>query len=662
MMMEASTGEVRRVKGCCPLDCQDTCAWVAHVADGRVVRVEGAQDHPFTRGVLCAKVNDYEQRTYAEDRLLHPLRRCGPKGSASFERISWDAALDEIAHRFSTISARFGPEALLPINYLGSMGVVQRRALMRLFHALGTSVFHGSICGASGNALEAEGHPRGFDPEDIAESRFVLLWGANLLSTSHHHWHFVNEARKRHGARIVSIDPTKTRTARQCDEHISIRPGSDAVLAAGLAHVIVEEGLADQAFVSQVADDGEAFRQQVLPWTPDRVARICGIDAGVVVRIAREFAAARPAVIRCGVAPQQTVGGEAFVRALSALAILGGHWRLPGGGLFMETVPAMDESRAARPDLRPRPSRSLDIARLGEHLTSDALSPPVMGLMVWGTNPAVVQPDAERMRAGLAREDLFTVVIEHFLTDTARFADLVLPSTTQLEHFDVQGAWGHHYISVNNPAVPPLGEAKAHGEIMRLLARRLGLDHPALRETDEEIAAAVLPAGIDLPSLKAQGWHKSSPVQPAFDPARRVRISGDVPLPPEPPDAGMLQLLTPKSHHFMNSSFANMPRQRTAMRRPTLEMHPLDADARGVIDGMRVDLRNARGQLRVSVRVTGDVHQGVVVLPGKWWSFPEESGALANLLTPSAWSPGGQPAYNDTFVEVTAVHGESPAA
>lgn len=641
------------VKGCCPLDCQDTCSWVAHVSEGRVVRVDGAKDHPFTRGALCAKVNDYEQRTYADDRVLYPMRRTGQKGSAFFERVSWDDALDEIAERFSTIIATFGPEALLPVNYLGSMGVVQRRALMRIFHALGTSVFHGSICGGAGNVIAAEGHPRGFDPEELVDSRLVLLWGANMLSTSHHHWHFVNEARKRHGTRIVCIDPTRTRTARVCDEHISIRPGSDTVFAAGLARVMLDEGIADDAFVSQVAEDGDAFRQQVEPWTPDRVAETCEIEAGVVVRIAREFAAAKPAVIRCGVAPQQTVGGEAFVRALSALAILAGHWRLRGGGLFIETGPIIDESRAARPDLQPRPSRSLDMARLGEHLTSHTLSPPVMGLMIWGTNPAVVQPDAGLVRRGLARGDLFTVVIEHFVTDTASLADVVLPSTTQLEHFDVQGAWGHHYISVNNPAVSPLGEAKSHGEIMRMLAGRMRLDHAALKETDEQIAASVLPPGIDLESLKAQGWYKSAPSRPDFGAERgRLRLSGGVPLPVEPPGPAMLQLLTPKSHQFLNSSFANMPRHRKAMQRPTLEMHPLDAVARGVADGARVRVRNTRGDLRVWVRVTDDVHRGVVVLPGKWWGFPEETGALTNLLTPSEWTPGGQPAYNDTFVEV----------
>jgi anaerobic selenocysteine-containing dehydrogenase len=642
------------VKGCCPLDCQDSCAWVAHVEAGRVVRVEGAKGHPFTRGVLCAKVNDYERRTYADDRLLYPLRRAGRKGAGAFTRISWDDALDEIAARFTAIIDAHGAEALLPINYLGSMGVLQRRSLMRLFHVLGTSVFHGSICGASGNVLEAEGHRRGFDPEQIVNSRFILLWGANLLSTSHHHWHFVNEARRLHRARLVCIDPARTRTARQCDEHVSIRPGSDAVFAAGLAHVMFEEGLTDQAFMAQVAEDGDAFREQVRPWTPGAVAAVCGVDAAVVVRLAREFATARPSLIRCGVAPQQTEGGESFVRALSALAIAGGHWRLPGGGLFIETGPAMDESRASRPDLRPAASRSLDIAGLGEHLTSTSLSPRVMGLMVWGTNPAVVQADAGRTRAGLARDDLFTVVLEHFMTDTARFADIVLPSTTQLEHFDVQGAWGHQYISVNNPAVPPIGEARPHSAVMRALAARLGLDHPALRETDEQIAAAVLPPGIDLSSLRARGWHKSPPAAPDWMPGRKVRIAGDVPVPPSPPASGMLQLLTPKSHHFMNSSFGNMPRQRKAMIRPTLDMHPADASARALADGARVTLRNGRGHLYAWVRVTDDVRPGVVVLPGKWWSVPEETGAVANLLTPSTWTPGGQPAYNDTFVEVSA--------
>jgi anaerobic selenocysteine-containing dehydrogenase len=644
----------RRVRGCCPLDCQDTCSWIAHVEEGRVVRVEGAKDHPFTRGALCAKVNDYEQRVYAPDRLLHPLRRTGPKGSGDFERISWDDALDLIASRFLAIIDEVGAEAILPLNYLGSMGVVQRRALMRIFHALGASRFHGSICGASGNVLADEGHPRGFDPEDVVHSRFILLWGANLLSTSHHHWHFVDQARRVSGARIVCIDPIRTRTARACDEHVMLRPGSDSVLAAGIAHVLFAEGLADVAFARSAVADLDAYREQVAPWTPERASAVCGVAADVIVRLSREYGAARPATIRCGIAPQQSHAGESFVRALAALAIIGGHWRHRGGGLFIEANPVLSEAAAARPDLLPRETRSLDMARLGEHLTSRSLEPPIRALMVWNHNPAVTQPDSVRVRQGLARADLLTVVVEHFLTDTARYADVILPSTTQLEHFDIVGAWGHHYISLNEPAVPPQGEALSHGEIMRRLAPRLGLDHPALRESDEEIAATALPSGVSLATLREKGWVKTSPAPPAFgNGAPRLSIAGEVPLPMAAPAPDMLQLLTPKSHYFLNSSFANMARQRAAMKRPSLEMNVADAMRRGLVDGQEVEIGNERAALHAWIRITEDICPGVVALAGKWWG-DTKGGAVANLLTASAWSPGGQPAYNDTFVRVIA--------
>lgn len=637
------------VRGCCPLDCQDTCSWIAHVENGRVVRVEGAKDHPITRGALCAKVNDYQERTYAPDRLLQPLRRVGPKGEGAFEPVSWDGALDLIADRWQAVMATDGAEAILPVNYLGSMGVVQRRALMRVFHALGTSRFHGSVCGAAGNTLEAEGHPRGFDPEELTEARFVLMWGSNLLSTAHHAWHFIDQARKRNRARIVAIDPIRTRTAKACDEHISIRPGTDGVLAAGLANVMFAEGLVDLDFASETVEDLEAYRASVEPWTPERVESVTDVPADVVVRLAREFSAARPAVIRCGVAPQQTVGGESVVRALSALAILGGHWRLPGGGLFIETGPVIDERAATRPDLLSRETRSLDIARLGEHLTSSTLEPPVRALVVWNMNPAVTQPDAGVVREGLAREDLFTVVLEHFMTDTARYADVVLPSTTQLEHFDIVGSWGHHYISANEAAIAPVGEALSHGEIGRRLAARLGLTHPALYESDEQIAASALPLGVTLEMVRERGFYKSSPGRPGF--AARVRIADEVVVPAPAPD-GRLQLLTPKSHYFLNTTFVNMPRQQGAMGRPTLEIHPTDAGARGLADGDEVQVRNERGAVRAWVRVTDTLHPGVVALPGKWWGVPQERSAVANLLTPSAWAPHGQPAYNDVFVEV----------
>jgi anaerobic selenocysteine-containing dehydrogenase len=657
--------EKRIVKGCCPLDCQDTCAWVAEVDDGRVVAVRGAKDHPFTRGVLCAKVNDYPARTYAPDRLLHPLRRCGPKGSGRFERISWDAALDIVAERFSAIVAEHGPEALLPHRYLGSMGVVQRRSPMRLFHALGASRLGGGICSVAAIAAAGEGLPLGFDPEDMVESRLIILWGINVLTTCHHHWHFIQEARRRHGARVVCIDPIRTRTARQCDEHVALRPGTDAVLAAGMAQVMLAEGLADLDFARGACADLDALSQAVAPWAPDRVAEVCGVSAETVVRLARELAAARPAVIRAGVGPQQTVHGEGFVRAVHALAVFGGHWRHRGGGVLVIATPGLDDARADRADLIPAGAspRVLDMARLGETLTDTSLDPPVRGLMVWGTNPAVVQPDAGRVLRGLARDDLFTVVLEHFLTDTAHYADVVLPSTTQLEHFDVVGAWGHQYISVNLPAIEPLGEAKSHGEIMRLLAQRLGLDHPAFRESDEEIAASALPQGIDLATLKVAGWVKMTKAPPRIEGAGlRLAPRGGVPLPPAPPTEGMLRLMTPKAHFFLNSSFANQPRQRRAAGRPTLDITAADAAARGLRDGQTVSLRNAQGAVSATLRVTDAVIPGVVSLPGKWWGVPERPGAVANVLSPSAWSPGGQPAFNDTFVEVVGAEAVATGA
>lgn len=645
-----------QVRGCCPLDCQDTCAWVASVENGRVVQVEGARDHPFTRGALCAKVNDYQERTYAPDRILHPLRRVGPKGAGQFAPISWNEAIDVIATRVTEIINSDGPEALMPHSYMGSMGVVQRRALMRLFHALGATRVHGSICGQAGNVLVAEGHPIGFDPEEFVRSQLILVWGSNDLTACHHHWHFIQEARRAHGATIVCIDPLRTRTAEACDRHLAIHPGSDAVLAAGIAHVILNEGLADLEFARQMASDLQDYARQVSQWPPARAAGVCGVALDDIVWLAREFARARPAVIRSGIAPQQTVHGEAYVRSLSALAILGGHWQLPGGGLFIEAYPVFYDARSARPDLIPGEPRCLDMARLGEILTDPTLRPHVKGLMIWGTNPAVVQPNVTLVRKGLAREDLFTVALEHFLTDTARYADVILPSTTQLEHFDIQGSWGHHYISLNHPAIRPLGEAKSHGEVLRLLAKRLGLAHPALHESDEVIASSALPPDVDLAALKDQGWLKQSPGGPRFGPEKRkLRLTGPIPEPVALPAPGMFRLLTPKAHYFLNSSFANMPRQRRAQGRPMLAMNSADARARGFSDHQELVVKNQQGVITAWLHVTEDIRPGVVALPGKWWSVPPKTGAVANVLTPSSWSPGGQPAFNDTFVEVAAV-------
>lgn len=649
----SSPGEAPVVRGCCPLDCQDTCAWTATVVDGRAVKVTGAKDHPLTRGTLCAKVKDYEARTYARDRLLTPQIRVGPKGSGEFRTATWDEAAQVIAHRWRETIATYGGEALLPVHYLGSMGVVQRRSLQRVMHALGASRQVGSICGAAGNVLEAEGHPRGFDPEEIPAARFVIVWGSNPLATCHHHWRLLTDARKS-GARIVVIDPRRTLSARAADEHIAVRPGTDWVLARGMANVMFGDHAVDADFANRIALDVDEYRDAVAHWTPAAVAAVTGVSAETVVRLAREFTAARPALIRGGVGGQQNAHGEVFVRSLSALAILGGHWRHPGGGLFIETNPVIDEAAAGRPDLQPRATRGLDLARLGETLLDDSLEPPVKALVVWNTNPAIVQPDASTVRKGLARDDLFTVVVEHFMTDTVLYADVVLPSTTQLEHFDILGAWGHQWITVNEPAVEPVGDARSHGAIMRELARHLALDHDAFTQSDVEIAASALPKHIDLDDLRAAGWMKSSPPRFAPSPAgptlhlcqEEPRRSGDQ-------GDGVLQLLTPKAQHFMNSSFANMERQRTAMGRPTLDLHPDDASRLSIGDGCPVRISATSGEsVNAWAHVTDDIIPGVVALPGKWWVVGPGDGAATNSLTPAKWSPGGQPAYNDTYVTI----------
>lgn len=373
------------------------------------------------------------------------------------------------------------------------------------------------------------------------------------------------------------------------------------------------------------------------------------------MRLGREFGTTSPAVIRAGVGPQQSVNGEAFLRSVSALAILAGHWSDRGGGYFAEAYPDFDISAAAGTRLVTGEPRELDIAKMGPLLMDPDLDPPIKGLMIWNMNPAVSLPDTATVRAGLSRTDLFTVVLEHFMTDTARFADIVLPSTTQLEHFDILGAWGHHYISVNNQAIAPLGEAKSHGEAMRLIAAAMGLDHPALRESDEQIAASALPPWVDLDRLKADGWQKTSPEKPAPDPQRKIRLAGSS-IGPQPDNPGnRLRLLTPKGHFFMNTSFANMPRQRKAMKTPTMEMHPDDASARNLVDGQDVAVTNEQGTITTRIHVSDAIRSGVVALPGRWWSHPTETAAVTNFLSPPAWSPGGQPAYNDIFVDVTAV-------
>lgn len=638
-------------KGCCPLDCQDSCAWTAQVEDGRVIRIEGAKDHPITRGVLCAKMRDYESRVTAPDRLLRPMRRIGAKGSGIFEAISWDDALDEIAARFKAIIADDGPEALMPFHYLGSMGLVQRFALERIFHALGASRLSGSVCGASASALLSEGHPGNVDPEETPRARLILLWGQNVLTTCHHQWHFIQEARA-NGARVIAIDPIRTRTAKQCDTHLAPLPGSDPILAAAIGRHLLETGQADLDLAALWVGDLDEYRAMVAPWTFDAAATATGLVGDEIEDLAIAFASARPALIRAGVAPQQMQNGEAFVRGLSALAILGGHWREPGGGFTVFSWPHYLDAPIRRRDLIKGSPRFVDMAKLASILDPDSPERPIKGIMIWSANPAVTQIDGPRLGRGLARDDLFTVVCDHFLTDTARFADIVLPATTQFEHLDIQGAWGHHYLTVNWPAIPPQGEAKSSGAIMRALAPRLGLRDDEFRESDEEIAASALPTGWTLDDFRETNWRKSPVPRPEIAPLRvKLRIADGQLVAPRP-SVDTLQLLTPKAHYFMNSTFANMPRQRQSQGRPTLMMHPSDARARKLANGSMVIVRHRTVSIEAVLKVSNALRPSVVSLEGKFWDGDDPSAAPMNRLTISSWSPAGQPAYNETYVTV----------
>lgn len=636
------------VKGCCPLDCQDTCSWVAEVEDGRVIRVTGAKEHPYTRGALCAKVNDYPERTYSSDRLLYPLRRNGPKGGGRFERVSWENALDEIARRFQEIVTRWGPEAILPHRYLGSMGAIQANALSRMFNVLGATRQVGNICGAALSAGLAEmGSDVPQDPEGIAHARFILLWGANPLSTNHHIWHFIQQARRVNGARVIAIDPRPTRSTAQADSHLPIRVNSDIYLALALGHVILAEGLEDRDFLAEHSTGLEAYRTSVAQWTPERAEAHTGIAAETTRELARAFAAARPASIKLGVNLAANSAGAEMAEAIAALSVLCGHWRLPGGGLHAESHPGHNSAKAAGVHLAHPGVRTLSIGRFGETLTDPRLDPPVKAVMIWGTNPVLVQPDAGLVRQGLLREDLFTVVLEHFMTDTARLADIVLPSTTQLEHFDVHGSWGHHYMSVNLPAVPPVGESRDHGWVARELASRLGLPDLII----DELIHDFLPAGVSLDDLKEKGWIKVD--RPRVMP--RAKLDFPVKLPAQPTAEHPLVLISPKSHYSLNSSFMNQPRHRQNEGEPTAELSAGDAAARGLVDGALARIFNAQGELSARVSIRAQMQPGVVCLPGRRWQDQMNGGDTVNVLTPARTTEkGGQPTYNECFVEVAA--------
>src|SRR5262247_1245503 len=493
--------ELRQVRGACGHDCPDTCSWIVDVRGDRAERLRGDPEHPFTRGTLCAKVDRYLDRVYHPDRVLFPLKRVGAKGESRFERVTWDEALTDIAARWRRIAADSGAEAILPYSSAGVQGLIQMASLdMRLFGVMGCSALERSICGAVAAAgLSATmGTGTGIDPEDVVHSRFIVLWGTNTIVTNLHFWPLVREAQQR-GAKVVVVDPVRTRTAEAVDWHVQLRPASDAALALAMMHVMIRDGLVDHEYVSRHAVGYDALAERVKDYSPAQVSSTVGLPAGDIEHFAKEYATIQPSLLRPLIGIEHHRNGAMLFRTLACLSVLSGAWKHRGGGLARSThklhFAVLDKDRVEMPEVHRPGVRVLNMRDLGNDLCDRDLHPPIRSLMVYGANPMVSMPNQGRIREGLLRDDLFTVVHELFVTDTALYADYVLPATSQIEHLDLSPAWGHLYLALNGPAIAPRGESVSNTELFRRMARALGRTEPWLFESDESMVRAALASG-----------------------------------------------------------------------------------------------------------------------------------------------------------------------
>ncbi len=670
--MSQAAGAAREArKLICPHDCPDRCGLVAEVENGRVVAVRGDANHPATRGSICRKVMEYPTRLYGSERLLHPLKRVGPKGSGQFQRISWEEALSTIAGRFGEISDRYGPEAILRYCYGGTMGIVQRWPVgWRFFNRLGAATHTRTICSSAGQQGFAYtiGAIRGADPETITDSQLVILWGINAVSTNLHMMSLAQEARRK-GAEIVVIDVHRNLTARAADHFVQLYPGTDAALALGMMHVIVKEGLHDAAYVAANTVGFERLLPRLEEYSPERVEGITGVPAERVRWLARRYATTKPAFIALGNGPQHHEKGGMALRTMSLLPALLGSWGVPGGGALRSNGGyfSLNERALDRPDLATGLLPSINMAQLGSHLTDR--NPPFRAMYVWSCNPAVIVPEQAKVVAGLSREELFLVVHEQVMTDTALYADIVLPATTCFEHADYYTSSFHLYASYSEPVIPPVGESRSNHEVFRLLAEEMGFKDPCFQDSVDDIAVA----GLDNPAnpflegvtverlkrervvrLKLQGTpflaYKDgvfpSPSGKIEFYSSRMEKEGLDPLPTyEPAIEGRegdqelrgrypLQMVAVPNHHFLNSSFCEIPLMREKEAEPNLQIHPRDAAERGIGDGDPVRVWNDRGECRLMARVVDSVLPGVVASQGLWWQ-KYAAGSAVNCLTPS---------------------------
>ena len=670
----------------CALDCPDACSLLIDIADGRGSRLRGNPDHPVTRGFLCGKVAQYLDRQYAPGRLLYPQRRTGAKGEGKFERIGWDEALDTIASRLTDLSATHGPEAILPYSYAGTMGYLNGGGMdRRFFHRFGASRLDRTICSAAGAAglMATLGFRYGTEPEQFSKSRLIIAWGANVLGTNVHLWPFIVEARRK-GAKFYVIDPIKNRTGRLADRHFGIYPGSDMALALGLMHVIIGEELYDRDYVASYTSGFRELAARAREFPPDRVETLTGIARGDIAALAREYALTRPAVIRLNYGVQRSERGGNAVRAIAALPALTGSWRQEGGGLQLSTSQAFHLNKAGleMPELQQRSplgreSRMVNMTELGKALTA-LDDPAVKAMVVYNSNPAAIAPNQALVRKGLARTDLFTVVLEQFQTDTADYADILLPSTTFLEHTDLYLAYGHYHLQLARPALPSPGETKTNVEVFRLLAKRMGFketcfddseddmirtllasDHPfvkdiTLDQLDREHSVRLRVSGKDEPFLPfAHGGFGTPSGKCEFGAAALDYVP---PVESRLGDAGLrkrypLEMVSSKNDDSMNSTFGN--RAATDRQTAVLHLHSTDAAARAIASGDPVRAFNDRGSLLYVAEVDGMVREGVVRAPAVRWSKLAPDGMPLNVLTSDRLTDiGGGPTFYSCLVQV----------
>lgn len=692
----------RTVIGTCHHDCPDSCGWTVTVDDDGpapvAVKLRGNPDHPYSAGELCPKVNRFLDRVYSPDRLLHPLRRIGPKGSGEFERISWDDALAEIGRRLHEVIDDHGAQAVLPYSDAGNQSLLSTMGINgRFFAHMGASGLVRALCGPTvGHGMRmTNGTGRGMDPLELEHSKLIILWGTNTKLTNRHLWPTIERARTR-GARLVVIDPIRTVTADvvdpdRGDQFIQPLAGTDIAMMLAMMHVIIRDGLTDDPFVADHTIGFDELRDAVADWTPERAAEASGLDPEIIEQLAKDYATIRPAGIRTLIGAEHHENGAMFFRTLACLPAITGAWAARGGGIaksvgsYSDAV--VDLVGLMRPDLergRLAP-RSLNMSRLGRILTEphadEADGPGVHALIVWNANPLVAVPEAELIRQGMQRDDLFTVVHEQFLTDTARYADIVLPAATQLESDDVVLPWGHLWIGWNGAAIAPPGEACSNTEMFRRLARAMGYTETSLFDDDHTLLRDALPS-IDLDELMRVGWVRvpyPDDGRPFGDgefdtPSGRAHLASDqlehmgqprVPVyvaPSEGPHGDLaarfpLQLLTPKHHtRFLNTSYSHLPKHGPAEGGPFVELGAEDAEARGLTEGAMARVWNDRASVQVPVKITERLRRGVVAIPFGWWSRHHPDGLIANSLTNDTLTEwGGGVAYFDTLVQIEAV-------